>query len=123
MDAGATLEFAAAVRLVTGDLHRSRRTARATRRRRSCSRWARRRCEIGIPGEDEFAGRGVSYCVACDGPLFSGQPVVMLGCGQYAAQEADELRQLVSELTVVSLESGRSDARWAESLGSEETCG
>ncbi|HEX3803096.1 MAG TPA: FAD-dependent oxidoreductase [Solirubrobacteraceae bacterium] len=116
MDAGATLEFAAATKLVTGDRHTveahgaTYSAAAVVLAMGSTSR------RVDIPGENEFAGRGVSYCVACDGPLFSGQPVVMLGAGRYAAREAHELRQFVSELTVVSLDDGRSDTRWVESL-------
>ncbi len=115
MDAGATLEFAAADRLVPGDLHLVETDGASYLAPAVVLAMGSTPLKIGIPGEEEFAGRGVSYCVACDGPLFSAQPVVMLASGQYAGQEADELRQLVSELTVVSLENGRSDG-WAESL-------
>jgi thioredoxin reductase (NADPH) len=115
MDAGATLEFAAAARLLTADLHLVQTDGASYRAPAVVLAMGSTPLKVGIPGEDEFAGRGVSYCVACDGPLFSGQPVVMLASGQYAVQEADELSQLVSELTVVNLENGRSDG-WEESL-------
>lgn len=44
--------------------------------------------ELGVAGEHEFAGRGVSHCAECDGPLFAGQDVVVVGGGDSAAQEA-----------------------------------
>ena len=43
---------------------------------------------LGIPGETEFDGRGVSHCAACDGPLYMGQTVGVIGGGDSAADEA-----------------------------------
>ena len=43
---------------------------------------------LGIPGEDEFDGRGVSHCATCDGPLYMGQTVAVVGGGDSAADEA-----------------------------------
>jgi len=43
---------------------------------------------LGIPGEAEFEGQGVSQCADCDGPLFQGQDVVVVGGGDSALQEA-----------------------------------
>ena len=44
--------------------------------------------KMGIPGEDEFYGRGVSHCATCDGPMFMGETVGVVGGGDSAADEA-----------------------------------
>ncbi len=43
---------------------------------------------LNVPGEAEFLGRGVSYCATCDGPLFVGRKVLIIGGGNSAAQQA-----------------------------------
>ena len=48
---------------------------------------------MGVPGEEEFMGRGVSQCATCDGPLYSGQAVGVAGGGDSAADEALVLAQ------------------------------
>ncbi len=48
---------------------------------------------LGIPGEEEFMGRGVSQCATCDGPLYSGEVVGVVGGGDSAADEALVLAQ------------------------------
>ena len=48
---------------------------------------------LGIPGEEEFMGRGVSQCATCDGPLYSGEVVAVAGGGDSAADEALVLAQ------------------------------
>ena len=48
---------------------------------------------LGIPGEEEFMGRGVSQCATCDGPLYSGEVVGVAGGGDSAADEALVLSQ------------------------------
>jgi thioredoxin reductase (NADPH) len=57
--------------------------------------------KLDIPGEAEFAGRGVSHCASCDAPLFKGQPVVVVGGGDSAFDEALVLAGHASELTIV----------------------
>ncbi|MCX5799821.1 MAG: thioredoxin-disulfide reductase [Candidatus Eisenbacteria bacterium] len=47
-----------------------------------------RSAELGVPGEREFFGKGVSYCATCDGPLFKDQEVAVLGGGDSALDEA-----------------------------------
>lgn len=42
---------------------------------------------LGVPGEEEFINRGVSYCATCDGPLFEGVPIAVVGGGDSACQE------------------------------------
>lgn len=43
---------------------------------------------LGVPGESEFLNRGVSYCATCDGALFDGSPIAVIGGGDSATQEA-----------------------------------
>ena len=47
-----------------------------------------------LPGEEEFLGRGVSYCATCDGMLYREKPVAVLGWSETARQEADYLRSI-----------------------------
>jgi len=56
---------------------------------------------LGIKGENEFKGRGVSYCGVCDGPLFKGKKVMVVGGGNTAATTTLYLSDIVSEVLVV----------------------
>lgn len=53
---------------------------------------------LGIPGEAEFFGRGVSQCATCDGPLYSGETVGIVGGGDSAADEAMVLAQYAAQV-------------------------
>ena len=56
---------------------------------------------LGVKGEEEFAGRGVSYCATCDGPFFKGREMVVVGGGDAACDEAMFLSKLASGITMV----------------------
>jgi len=56
---------------------------------------------LNVPGESRFAGRGVSYCSACDGPLFKGKKVVMVGGGNSAVTEALHLYHMAVDVTLI----------------------
>jgi thioredoxin reductase (NADPH) len=56
---------------------------------------------LGVPGEQRFSGRGVSYCATCDGPLFKGKRVFMVGGGNSAATEALHLHNMGVAVTLV----------------------
>lgn len=56
---------------------------------------------LGVPGEQQFSGRGVSYCATCDGPLFKGRKVIMVGGGNSAVTEALYLKHMGVDVTLV----------------------
>jgi thioredoxin reductase (NADPH) len=57
--------------------------------------------KLGVPGEEEYHGRGVSYCAICDGPFFTGQDIVVVGGGDSAVQEATFLTRYGSTVTLI----------------------
>ncbi len=59
--------------------------------------WAK----LGVPGEKEFTGRGVSYCAICDGAFFKEQPVAVVGGGNAAISEALSLTKFASKVMVI----------------------
>jgi thioredoxin reductase (NADPH) len=56
---------------------------------------------LGVPGESRLSGRGVSYCSTCDGPLFKGKRVIMVGGGNSAVTEALHLFHMGVHVTLV----------------------
>ncbi len=56
---------------------------------------------LGVPGEEEFRGRGVSYCAVCDGRFFSGKDVAVVGGGNTALGDAMYLSRICRSVTVV----------------------
>ena len=56
---------------------------------------------LGVPGESRLGGRGVSYCSTCDGPLFKGKKVVMIGGGNSAVTEALHLHHIGCDVTMI----------------------
>jgi len=57
--------------------------------------------KLGIPGEEELRGRGVSYCATCDAPFFKDQKIVVIGGGDTAIEEALYLTKFVREVTII----------------------
>ncbi len=57
--------------------------------------------KIGIPGEEELAGRGVSYCAICDGAFFKEKHLVVIGGGDSAVEEGMFLTKFASKVTIV----------------------
>ena len=56
---------------------------------------------LGVPGEEELKGRGVSYCATCDGPFFRNKKIVVIGGGDSACSEAIYLATLSKDVTIV----------------------
>jgi len=59
------------------------------------------RQKLGVPGEEEFTGKGVSYCATCDAAFFREQPVAVVGGGDAAITEALHLAKFASRVTVI----------------------
>jgi thioredoxin reductase (NADPH) len=57
--------------------------------------------KLGVPGEDKLVGKGVSYCATCDGPLFKGKTVAVIGGGDAAITEALYLSKFASSVKVI----------------------
>ena len=67
---------------------------------------------LGVPGEKELIGRGVSYCAVCDGPLFRGKTVAVVGTGDQALEAANYLSNVVQSVFLVH--------QYEKPIGSEE---
>ena len=61
--------------------------------------------QMGVPGEDEYRNRGVAYCPHCDGPLFKGKRVAVIGGGNSGVEAAIDLAGLVAQVTLVEFDS------------------
>ena len=95
---------------------RARRRARRPRQRRARER--RRRCasrtvvlstgarwrQMDVPGEDEYRNKGVTYCPHCDGPLFKGKRVAVIGGGNSGVEAAIDLAGIVAHVTLIEFD-------------------
>lgn len=57
--------------------------------------------KLDVPGEDEFANRGVSYCATCDGPFYTGLDIYVVGGGDSALEEASYLTRFGRSVTII----------------------
>lgn len=62
----------------------------------------RKNPRLGVSGEKEFVGKGVAFCVTCDGPFFKDKPVLVVGSGAFAAAEALDLTVYTSDVTLLT---------------------
>jgi len=60
--------------------------------------------EIGVPGEREYRNRGVAYCPHCDGPLFKGKRIAVIGGGNSGVEAAIDLAGIVSHVTLIEFD-------------------
>ena len=57
---------------------------------------------LNLENEADWEGMGLSYCAACDGPMYAGQPVVIAGADRWAVMEAEELAATASQVTLIT---------------------
>ena len=92
----------AEIHLANGAILRSRSVLLATG-----ARWR----EMNVPGEREYRGKGVAYCPHCDGPLFKGKRVAVIGGGNSGIEAAIDLAGIVAHVTVLEFDNQlRADA-------------
>jgi alkyl hydroperoxide reductase subunit F len=109
-----------AAALTPGDLHTLRFESGATLQARSVilatgARWR----ELGVPGEQEYRNKGVAYCPHCDGPLFKGKPVAVVGGGNSGVEAAIDLAGIVQHVTLLEFaDTLRADAVLVSRLNS-----
>jgi alkyl hydroperoxide reductase subunit F len=61
--------------------------------------------QMGVPGEDQYRNKGVAYCPHCDGPLFKGKRVAVIGGGNSGVEAAIDLAGVVSHVTLIEFDS------------------
>ncbi len=75
--------------------------------------------EMNLPGEQQYRGRGVAYCPHCDGPLFKGKRVAVIGGGNSGVEAAIDLAGIVAHVTLIEFDSQlRADAVLQNKLNS-----
>jgi alkyl hydroperoxide reductase subunit F len=77
-----------------GEIHRAKAVIFAT---------GKRPRQLNVPGEKEFLGRGVTYCAICDGPLFAGERVAVIGGGNSALEAAEGMIKIAKHVYLISL--------------------
>ena len=81
--------------------HRSGSTTRSTQARTVILAMGAEHRKLGVPGEDELGGRGVSYCATCDAAFFKDNATIIVGGGDSAMEEALFLAKFASKVTIV----------------------
>ncbi|MEL7635792.1 MAG: FAD-dependent oxidoreductase [Sporomusa sphaeroides] len=71
---------------------------------------------LAVPGEAELTGRGVSYCATCDGPLYAGKTVAVIGGGNSALQAAIEISPIAEKVYLISIAGYNADPIVIEKL-------
>jgi alkyl hydroperoxide reductase subunit F len=74
---------------------------------------------MNVPGEDQYRNKGVAFCPHCDGPLFKGKRVAVIGGGNSGVEAAIDLAGIVAHVTLIEFDSAlRADAVLQDKLGS-----
>ena len=68
---------------------------------------------MSVPGEDEYRNKGVTYCPHCDGPLFKGKRVAVIGGGNSGVEAAIDLAGIVAHVTLIEFDSAAARRRRA----------
>lgn len=71
---------------------------------------------LGVPGEEKFLGRGLSVCATCDGPLYKGKKVAVVGGGNAGVQTAIEMSRIASSVSLIARSGVKADPVYAEKL-------
>ena len=104
----------------SGGLHEVKLAGGATLKARTVilstgARWR----QIGVPGEEQYRNKGVAYCPHCDGPLYKGKRVAVIGGGNSGVEAAIDLAGLVAHVTLIEYDSQlRADAVLQRKLAS-----
>ena len=64
---------------------------------------------LGVPGDEKYLGRGLSICATCDGPLYKGKKVVVVGGGNAAVQTAIEMSGIASSVSLIARSTIKAD--------------
>ncbi|MDD5143062.1 FAD-dependent oxidoreductase [Methanoregula sp.] len=72
---------------------------------------------LGVPGEEKFLGRGLSVCATCDGPLYKGKKVAVVGGGNAGVQTAIEMSRIALSVSLIARGAVRADSVYSEKLG------
>jgi alkyl hydroperoxide reductase subunit F len=105
---------------VPGGLHEVKLASGASLKARTVilstgARWR----QMNVPGEDEYRNKGVAYCPHCDGPLFKGKRVAVIGGGNSGVEAAIDLAGIVAHVTLIEFDSQlRADAVLQRKLAS-----
>ncbi|AQA00311.1 alkyl hydroperoxide reductase subunit F [Sphingopyxis sp. QXT-31] len=105
---------------VEGGLHEVKLASGASLKARTVilstgARWR----QLGVPGEDKYRNKGVAYCPHCDGPLYKGKRVAVIGGGNSGVEAAIDLAGLVAHVTLIEYDSElRADAVLQRKLAS-----
>lgn len=78
------------------------------------------RRKLEVPGAEEFENKGITYCASCDGPLFGGMDVVVVGGGNAGFESAAQLLAYCPSVTLLSRSEPRADAITVEKLKARE---
>jgi len=77
--------------------------------------------ELGVPGEKEFKNKGLTYCATCDGPIFSGKDVAIIGGGNSALDAALQLVKIAKKIYIINIaETLTGDAIMLEKVKKDE---